>query len=77
MSGEADLMSARRRQFCRKKRKVEEEYYGTVMGEAVLQKKRTSWFTILTHQFLLTRSFINRISAGSKAHVAMLAKQES
>ncbi len=44
-------------------------------GEDVLQKKRTSWFTILMHPFPLIKNFIRQDIRGSKAHVAMLAKQ--
>ena len=45
------------------------------LWEAVSQKKRTSWFTILTHPFPLIRKFYRQDIRGSKAHVAMLAKQ--
>ena len=59
------------------KKKSEENQYGTVMGEAVLQKKRTSWFTILTHPFPLIKNFDRQDIRGSKAHVAMLANRGS
>ena len=56
------------------KKKSEEESIWHSYGEAVLQKKRTSWFTILTHPFPLIK-FYRQDIRGSKAHVAMLAKQ--
>ena len=41
----------------------------------VSQRRRTNWFIILTHQFLLTRNFYKQDIQGSIAHVCMLGKQ--
>ena len=57
------------------KKKSEEESIWHSYGEAVLQKKRTSWFTILTHPFPLIKNFTDRISVEARHMVAMLAKQ--